>query len=43
MDGKLDIDAMITHRLALADINRGFDMMVSGESLRSVVIFDEVH
>ena len=41
MDGKLDIDALITHRLPLADINRGFDMMVSGESLRSVVVFDD--
>jgi S-(hydroxymethyl)glutathione dehydrogenase / alcohol dehydrogenase len=40
MDGKLDIDALITHRLPLAEINRGFDMMVSGESLRSVVVFE---
>jgi S-(hydroxymethyl)glutathione dehydrogenase/alcohol dehydrogenase len=42
MDGKLDIDTLITHRLRLDDINRGFDMMTSGESLRSVVIFDRV-
>ena len=40
MDGKLEIDALITHRLALSDINRGFDLMASGESLRSVVVFD---
>jgi S-(hydroxymethyl)glutathione dehydrogenase/alcohol dehydrogenase len=30
---------MITHRLALADINRGFDMMHKGESIRSVVVY----
>lgn len=40
MDGKLDIDALITHRLPLAEINRGFELMVSGESLRSVVLFE---
>ncbi|MCC7286748.1 MAG: alcohol dehydrogenase catalytic domain-containing protein [Burkholderiaceae bacterium] len=41
MDGKLDIDALITHRLQLGEIDRGFDMMTSGESLRSVIVFDE--
>ena len=40
MDGKLDIDRLITHRLPFHEINRGFDMMVSGESLRSVVMFE---
>lgn len=40
MDGKLDIETLITHRLRLDEINRGFDMMVSGESLRSVVMFE---
>jgi S-(hydroxymethyl)glutathione dehydrogenase/alcohol dehydrogenase len=40
MDGQLDIDALITHRLALADIDKGFEMMLSGESLRSVVMFE---
>jgi S-(hydroxymethyl)glutathione dehydrogenase / alcohol dehydrogenase len=39
MDGKLNIDDLITHRLALDDINRGFDLMKSGESIRSVVMF----
>jgi S-(hydroxymethyl)glutathione dehydrogenase/alcohol dehydrogenase len=41
MDGKLDIDALITHRLPLAEIDRGFDMMTSGESLRSVILFED--
>ena len=39
MDGRINIDDLITHRLALADINRGFDLMHSGESIRSVVVF----
>jgi len=39
MEGKINIDDLITHRLALADINRGFDLMHAGESIRSVVIY----
>jgi S-(hydroxymethyl)glutathione dehydrogenase/alcohol dehydrogenase len=39
MDGKVNIDDLITHKLALQDINRAFDLMHSGESIRSVVIF----
>ncbi|MET3438717.1 Zn-dependent alcohol dehydrogenase [Sphingomonas sp. 1185] len=30
---------MITHRLTLEEINKGFDLMHKGESIRSVVIF----
>ncbi|WP_116133015.1 S-(hydroxymethyl)glutathione dehydrogenase/class III alcohol dehydrogenase [Tropicimonas sp. IMCC34043] len=39
MQGKIEIDPMITHTLALDDINRGFDLMHAGESIRSVVIY----
>ncbi|GAC1541965.1 MAG: S-(hydroxymethyl)glutathione dehydrogenase/class III alcohol dehydrogenase [Ramlibacter sp.] len=39
MEGKLNIDDLITHRLALQDINQGFELMKSGESIRSVVLF----
>ncbi|ARJ69182.1 S-(hydroxymethyl)glutathione dehydrogenase/class III alcohol dehydrogenase [Paracoccus contaminans] len=39
MDGKIEIDPMITHTMPLDDINRGFDLMHSGESIRSVVIY----
>ncbi len=39
MDGKLRIDELITHRLKLEDINRGFELMKSGESIRSVVVY----
>ena len=39
MAGKIEIDPMITHTLALDDINRGFALMHSGESIRSVVVY----
>src|SRR6266704_776860 len=39
MEGKIRIDELITHRLALDDINQGFDLMHAGESIRSVVIY----
>ena len=39
MDGKIEIDSMITHILKLEDINNGFDLMHSGESIRSVVVY----
>jgi S-(hydroxymethyl)glutathione dehydrogenase/alcohol dehydrogenase len=39
MDGKIEIDPMITHTMALADINKGFDLMHEGKSIRSVVLY----
>ncbi|XYK80815.1 MAG: S-(hydroxymethyl)glutathione dehydrogenase/class III alcohol dehydrogenase [Labrenzia sp.] len=39
MDGKIEIDPMITHTMPLEDINKGFDLMHSGESIRSVVLY----
>ena len=39
MDGKIQIDPMITHVLSLEEINKGFDLMHAGESIRSVVVF----
>ena len=39
MDGKIDIDDLITHTMPLEDINRAFDLMHAGESIRSVVQF----
>jgi S-(hydroxymethyl)glutathione dehydrogenase/alcohol dehydrogenase len=39
MDGKIEIDPMITHTMALANINRGFELMHKGESIRSVVVY----
>ncbi len=39
MDGKIQIDPMITHTMPLEDINKAFDLMHKGESIRSVVLF----
>ena len=39
MDGKINIDDLITHRMPLEDINQAFDLMHAGESIRSVVVF----
>jgi S-(hydroxymethyl)glutathione dehydrogenase / alcohol dehydrogenase len=39
MDGKIAIDPLITHTLKLEDINRGFELMERGESIRSVVVY----
>jgi S-(hydroxymethyl)glutathione dehydrogenase/alcohol dehydrogenase len=39
MDKKIQIDPMITHVLKLEDINKGFDLMHEGKSIRSVVVY----
>jgi S-(hydroxymethyl)glutathione dehydrogenase/alcohol dehydrogenase len=40
MEGKIDIDRLITHVMPIEEINRAFDLMHAGESIRSVVTFD---
>jgi len=39
MDGKINIDDLITHTMSLDEINKAFDLMHSGESIRSVVLY----
>ena len=39
MEKKINIDDLITHKLELADINQGFDLMHEGKSIRSVVVY----
>ncbi|SMO95802.1 S-(hydroxymethyl)glutathione dehydrogenase/class III alcohol dehydrogenase [Paracoccus laeviglucosivorans] len=39
MDGKIEIDPMITHTMPLEDINEGFELAHRGESIRSVVLY----
>ena len=39
MAGKIQIDPLITHTMPLEDINKGFDLMRDGKSIRSVVVF----
>ena len=39
MDGKINIDDLITHTMPLSDINKGFDLMKAGSSIRGVVLY----
>ena len=39
MEGKINIDDLITHTMPLDEINHGFDLMHEGKSIRSVVVF----
>ncbi len=39
MDGKIRIDELITHTMPLEDINKAFDLMHEGKSIRSVVLY----
>ena len=39
MEGKIEIDPMITHTMPLTDINKAFDLMHEGKIIRSVVLF----
>ncbi len=39
MEGKIDIDSLITHTMPLDEINTAFDLMHEGKSIRSVVVF----
>ena len=40
MEGKINIDDLITHVMPIEKINEGFELMHQGESIRSVVTFD---
>lgn len=40
MDGKINIDDLITHKMPLKDINKAFGLMRAGESIRTVVEFE---
>src|SRR5881398_3727000 len=39
LEGKIQIDPMITHTMPLPEINKGFDLMYEGKSIRSVVLY----
>ena len=39
MEGKINIDDLITHTMPLEDINSAFDLMHEGKSIRSVVLY----
>ena len=39
MNGRIDIDSLITHKMSLKDINKAFDLMHEGKSIRTVLSF----
>ena len=39
MSGQIELDSLVTHTMPLDDINRAFELMHKGESIRSVIIF----
>jgi S-(hydroxymethyl)glutathione dehydrogenase/alcohol dehydrogenase len=39
MEGRIEVDALVTHTMKLADVNRAFDMMKAGESIRTVLTY----
>ena len=39
MNGRIELDSMVTHSMPLEDINRAFDLMHEGKSIRSVIVF----
>ena len=43
MNGKIEIDPMITHKLSLDEINHGFHLMHEGKSIRAVANFRGWH
>ncbi len=40
LDGRITLDPLISQRIALEDINRGYDQLIAGETARSVIVFD---
>lgn len=41
LQGRMDVAKMVSHRIPLTDLDEGFEMMRSGESVRAVVVLDE--
>jgi S-(hydroxymethyl)glutathione dehydrogenase/alcohol dehydrogenase len=40
MEGKIDLDGFVSHRISLDEVNKGFDLMHAQDGIRSVVLFD---
>jgi S-(hydroxymethyl)glutathione dehydrogenase / alcohol dehydrogenase len=38
--GEIDVAPLISHRLTLAEVNRGFELMEAQDGIRSVIVFD---
>jgi S-(hydroxymethyl)glutathione dehydrogenase/alcohol dehydrogenase len=40
LDGEIDVDSLLSYRLSLDDVNRGFELMEAQDGIRSVLVFD---
>jgi S-(hydroxymethyl)glutathione dehydrogenase / alcohol dehydrogenase len=38
--GEIDVESLVTHRLTLDEVNRGFELMETQEGIRSVIVFE---
>lgn len=38
--GEIDVDALLSHRLRLDEVNRGFELMEQHDGIRSIITFD---
>ncbi len=38
--GEIDVDALLSHRITLDEVNRGFELMEAQDGIRSVIAFD---
>jgi S-(hydroxymethyl)glutathione dehydrogenase / alcohol dehydrogenase len=41
MDGDIDVESFISHRIAVDDVNQGFELMQQQDGIRSVILFDQ--
>jgi S-(hydroxymethyl)glutathione dehydrogenase/alcohol dehydrogenase len=39
LDGRIELDSMVTHTMPLEEVNTAFDLMHAGKSIRSVILF----
>ena len=39
LEGRIDVDPFISHRITLEDVNRGFELMERQDGIRSVIQF----
>ena len=40
LDGEIDVDSLLSHRLTLDEVNRGFELMEAQDGIRSVIVFE---
>ena len=40
LDGEIDVESLLSHRLTLDEVNRGFELMEAQDGIRSVIVFD---